>query len=304
MRVHFGTETLEPEWPDAVVCVGTFDGVHLGHQRLILTAVEQARALEVPCGLVTFDRHPSALLAPDRQPTMIATLEQNLERFAALGVAVAVVLAFDRSLSETPAEVFLNEFLRARMRAGAMVVGHDFAFGKGREGNPVWLAERIPTTVAEVVEIDGLRVSSTQVRRAIADGDVSRAARLLGRPFRFAGIVVGGQKLGRTLGYPTINLARSARQSIPADGVYAGIALTPMGRYSAAIGIGSRPAVGGGARTVEAYLLDYPGGSLYGQAVELDFLVRLREERDFSSLEALAEQMARDVEEVRARTAR
>jgi riboflavin kinase / FMN adenylyltransferase len=299
MQVHFGVELLRAEWPSAVVCIGTFDGVHLGHRAVISAAVDQAREQELPAILLTFDRHPAAVLAPDRCPKPISPLSANLATFEELGVALAVVLRFGPKLSQTSAGDFLQQVLLDKLRASCVVVGHDFAMGRGREGTTTWLAERISTTVLPPYEIEGARVSSSAIRAAVAEGRVAEAARLLGRPFEIQGVVVPGQRLGRQLGYPTANLARSFDGVLPADGVYAGRARTPMGDYEAAIGIGVRPTVGGGPRTIEAYLIDYPGDSLYGRPVALEIHHRIREEQHFDSLEALKERMALDVEESR-----
>ncbi|RYG20873.1 hypothetical protein EON82_19765 [bacterium] len=171
--------------------------------------------------------------------------------------------------------------------------------GHGREGTTDWLAERIPTTVVPPFEIDGSRVSSSAIRRAVTEGDVVLAARLLGRPFVLSGVIVGGQKLGRTIGFPTANLARTIDGVLPSDGVYAAWFHSPRGRHAAALAIGTRPAVGGGPRSIEAYLMDYDGASLYGMACRVEVVAKLRDEWDFPSLDALVEQIGRDVEKVR-----
>lgn len=299
MLTVVGTDSLQPEWPASTVCIGVFDGVHLGHQELIRRAVADARANERPAVVVTFDRHPAAVLAPDRVPASVATLDQNLEVFESLGASVGLVLPFDERLAATSAQTFLDSVLVGTLRAARLVVGHDFALGHGREGTPEWLAARIPTDVVAPFELDGARVSSTEVRASVARGDVTTSARLLGRPYVLEGVVVPGQRLGRTIGFPTVNLARPGRQSVPADGVYAGFAQTRSGGFRAAIGVGTRPAVGGGPRTVEAHLLDYPGGDLYGTTVRLAFLRWLRGEQAFDGLDGLRSQMALDVEEAR-----
>jgi len=296
MQVHFGVGRLKAEWLRAVVCIGTFDGVHLGHRAVIRKAVEDARERELPCALITFDRHPAAILAPDRCPKALAGLSRNLQEFASLGVSIAVVLPFDVELSQMSAERFLDEILRDALRAETLVVGHDFAMGHGRRGTPEWLAAHIPTDVVAPFHVEEERVSSSLIREAVESGEMEKATRLLGRPFAIEGVVVGGQRLGRQLGYPTANIARSFDQALPADGVYAARFRSETGVYNAALAIGLRPAVGGTARTIEAYLLDYPGDSLYGLAVELEVWRRLREERNFPSLDALKDQMAQDVE--------
>ncbi len=298
MLVHFGAETLDVEWNRAVVCIGTFDGVHLGHRAVIGETCRQAQAEGLPSVLVTFDRHPSATLAPENCPPAIASLEQNLARFQALGVSMAVILAFDRHLAETEAETFFKHVLVSKLRAGRMVVGHDFAFGKGRAGTPKWLSGCIDTTVVPPFELFGKRVSSREIRCQVEQGDVTSASLLLGEPFSLSAVVVGGERLGRTLGFPTLNLARASRQLVPGNGVYASRCRTRHGDFKAATSIGVRPAVHGAHRTIEAYLLDYPGDDLYGQAIELSFEQRLREERNFANLDELRRQIELDVREV------
>lgn len=295
MQVHFGLELLAAEWPSSVVCVGTFDGVHLGHRAVIGHAIGQAVARELPCVVVTFDRHPAHVLAPDRCPKAIASLHENLRLFEELGVGVAVVLPFTRELSQTSAQQFFEEAILRSLKAEEIVVGHDFAFGKGREGTPEWLGSRIKTEVVPPFELHGRRVSSSAIRSAVEQGDVGEAAFLLGRPFCLSGIVVSGQRLGRQLGYPTANLARSFDQVMPPNGIYVGFATTPHGRFRTAVSIGVRPAVGGTNRTIEAFLLDYPGYELYGKSLSVELHRRVRDEQHFESLELLKEQIARDV---------
>jgi riboflavin kinase/FMN adenylyltransferase len=299
MQVHFGLGALRAEWTRAVTCVGTFDGVHLGHQAVIRVATGEAAEKRLPCVLVTFDRHPNVVLAPDKVPPSLSTVDQNLEVLASLGVAVAVVLPFDLELSQCPASVFLQEILVHRMKAIEVVVGHDFALGHNREGNAHWLASRIATKVVPPFESDGRRVSSSAIRQLVQEGRVTEACRLLGRPYELSGVVVQGQRLGREIGYPTANLARSSDQVLPSDGIYSGRFSYGGHSYVAAVSIGLRPAAGGGARTVEAHLLDYHGGEIYGQPCRLALIERIREERDFPSLESLAEQIGRDVQQVR-----
>ena len=299
MTVVFGLGALCAEWPRAVVCVGTFDGVHLGHRTVIREAARQAREAELPLVLATFDRHPAATLAPERCPKTLAPLEENLREFRRLGVAVSVVLPFDAETATMSAEGFLENVIRRALRADRLVVGHDFAMGRSRAGTVEWLAGQLPTTVVPPFEIEGVRVSSSVIRKAVETGDVTRANALLGRPFALCGVIVGGQKLGRTLGFPTANLARAVDGVLPADGVYAALFHTSEGRYPAALAIGTRPAVGGGPRSVETHLLDYGGGSLYGTSCRIEVVAHLRDEWDFPSLPDLVAQMEKDVEGVR-----
>lgn len=296
MQVHFGVELLQAEWKSAVACIGTFDGVHLGHQEVIRTAVKQAQEREWPCVLVTFDRHPAHVLAPDKCPKAIGSLQSNLAGFERLDVGAAIILPFDLALSQTSATSFFEKILTSKIKAEAVVVGHDFGFGYKREGTPTWLDSRIETTVVPPFEIKGRRVSSSEIRADVAQGKIEEANQLLGRPFEVTGVVVSGQKLGRTLGFPTINIARSFEQVTPADGVYAGTVDCKFGRFRAAVSIGTRPTVKGTHRTIEAYLIDYPGESLYGFSVSLSIVKYLRREIDFLQLVDLKRQMARDVE--------
>lgn len=296
MLLHFGLENLAAEWSSSVVCIGTFDGVHLGHQQVIRAAQAEAELRGAPCVLVTFDRHPAATLAPERKPPAIQELSSNLQQFDQLGVDAVVVLPFDRALAATSADDFLNSILVGRLKAEMVVIGHDFAFGHNREGDHAWLQTRIATISVPPQLLRGTRISSSQIRQAIQDGQIETANELLGRPFTLTGIVAKGQQLGRTIGYPTANLQVSSQVVIPSDGVYAGACATRHGRFKAAVGIGMRPTVGGTTRTVEAFLLDFPGHSLYGHVIELGFLQRLRDEHHFESLEELKEQMSKDVE--------
>jgi riboflavin kinase/FMN adenylyltransferase len=299
MITQFGTPRLALEWPASVVCIGTFDGIHRGHQRVIETAVLRAREAEIPSVAVTFDRHPAAILAPSRRPPYIASLDEDLSEFARLGVDATVVLPFNASLSRMSANEFLAEILVGKIKASEVVIGHDFALGNGREGTADWLGQRIPTTSVPGFEWLGERVSSSRIREFIANGEIVRANDFLGRPFRISGVVVSGQKLGRQLGFPTANLARAFDQITPRDGVYAAVAETKFGRFAAALAIGMRPAVQGTSRTIEAYLLDYPGDSLYGSVVSLELKSFVRPEENFSNLDALVAQMEKDVSQIR-----
>lgn len=299
MLIHFGADHIQPEWPAAVVCIGTFDGVHLGHQALIKQTVALAQSRHLPSVVLTFDRHPAEILAPDHAPLAINTLDQNLELIKALGVSLTVILPFDKHLANCPAEQFYQTILKNTLYAEAMVIGHDFAFGHNRQGTPEWLQARIETHVLPPVAINETRVSSSQIRQAIQAGNCELAHSLLGRPFQIKAPVIGGHQLGRTLGYPTANLARSSKLCSLPHGIYACQAHTFIGSFIAATSIGTRPTVQGTHPTIEAFLLDYPGDSLYGQVIELDFLHRLRDELKFDSLEALKTQMSLDVQRTR-----
>jgi riboflavin kinase/FMN adenylyltransferase len=299
MQIQFGLSNFSPEWSEAVVCVGTFDGVHLGHQAVILQAVEVAREQGLPCCLLTFDRHPAATLAPDRCPPAILSLETRLKKFEELGIAVTVIQQFDYELSQIEAEDFLSKVLIDRFKAVQLVVGHDFAMGKGRKGDAEWLRARVATQVVPPFEVDGTRVSSSLVRALITKGELANAERLLGEPFTITGVVIRGDQLGRSLGYPTANVARGGPQVIPPDGVYAGTFKFGGRTFSAAVSIGTRPSVGGTDRRTEAYCLDYSGGEFYGESCVLELHEFVRGQESFDSLEELIEQIGRDTERIR-----
>lgn len=302
MLVHFGVESVQAGWESGVVCIGVFDGVHRGHQAVISQAVRAAADTGKPCIVATFDRHPAAILAPDRCPPALATLGSNLRAMASLGVDIVAVLAFTKELSETSPKEFFQDVLLNRLKAGQIVVGHDFAFGKGRQGTPEWLAERIETDVVAPVEVDGVRVSSSGLRRLVGDGKVQEAARLLGRPYAIEGIVVPGEKVGRTLGFPTLNIAPGSRVVVPADGAYSGVCETPYGEFRAAVSVGNRPTFDGKGTVIEAHLIDYPGHSLYGKSVSLSFGEWLHSQIHFESVEELQRQIAEDVSKAAAKT--
>lgn len=299
MIVLCGIDSIKRTWPSSITCIGTFDGVHLGHQALLKSAAEWAAKESVPSIALTFDRHPAAVLAPQHLPAHIAPIDECMRAFQQCGISMSIVLPFTKEFSRQTADEFLQEVLVARLGAKGVAVGHDFAFGKDRQGTGDWLSTRIETRVLGEVMVDGVRVSSTTVRNLISAGDVAGAGRILGRPWVYSGFVVHGKQLGRTLGFPTLNLVSPANQMVPADGVYAGWAVVEGARYQAAISVGMRPTFAGENRTVEAYLVDYRGDMVYGRHVRLAFLERIRAELKFNSAEELVQQMHVDVEHCR-----
>lgn len=296
MIVQYGIESLKRTWTASIVCIGTFDGVHLGHQELLKQATAWAKREGIPAIAVTFDRHPTSILAPDRVPPHIAPLDECLRVFEKCGIALTLVLPFTRELADQSAEQFLQQYLVGGLGAAGVVVGHDFAFGHDRQGNGAWLEQRITTRVIGEYLVDGRRVSSTMVRNLIQAGEVANAARLLGHAWVYSGIIVTGQKLGRTLGFPTINLVSPCQQMFPADGVYAGWCEVGESRFHAAISVGTRPTFAGEGRTIEAFLIDYPGDEIYGQPARLAFIERLRPELKFDNVDDLVTQMHTDVD--------
>jgi riboflavin kinase / FMN adenylyltransferase len=275
------------------VAVGTFDGVHLGHREVIRGADT----------VLTFDPHPLSVIAPPHVPRLLTTLERKAELVAGLRVEELVVVPFDAEFAERSAQRFLDEVLAGALRATHVSVGENFRFGHGAKGDPALLRAdgRFETRVAPLLEVDGEVVSSSHIRGLVLGGAVEYADRLLGAPFTVTSEVVHGDRRGRELGFPTANLIPREGYVTPGHGVYACRATTADGRtFAAATNVGVRPMfVTGRGELIEAYLLDYDG-DLYGTELRIEFLKRLRGEKRFESVEALVEQMGRDVEEARA----
>jgi riboflavin kinase/FMN adenylyltransferase len=294
----------------SAVTIGAFDGVHLGHRAVIEEVRRRASILGCPTAVVTFDRHPAAVVRPESAPKLLTDTDQKLERLAVAGVDYTLVLHFDEDRSHESAEDFVNEVLVGCLRARLVVVGEDFHFGRNRGGNVELLRRMGPNLGFEVegltlVPVPGFEgpVSSTAIRRALESGDVVTADRLLGRPHEVRGVVEQGDgRGGKVLGFPTANVAVPAEIQLPADGIYAGWYERPDGSiHAAAISIGRRPTFypEGGPLMLEAYLLDFDG-DLYGERARVQFVTRLRGEERFESADALVAQMNKDVEAARA----
>ncbi len=305
MDIIDGIESLDGALSGSTVAIGTFDGVHLGHRAIIAGAVADARANGRPAVVFTFDRHPAELLHPEHAPGRLASSRYRNELISEIGADLLVVARFERPLAAMDPESFLREILKGRLKALSIVEGRDFCFGRNRAGDLDFLLARqseqgFAVHAVAPVLMEGERVSSTQIRDYLRQGDIARAERALGHPFLLEGVVVDGERLGRTLGYPTANLAPIEGLTVPSNGIYAVDAILADGRiFGGACSIGVRPTVGGVDRTIETYLLDFQE-DLYGAPLTIRFLERLRGEERFSSLQALTEQMARDVLRTRA----
>ena len=298
MRIVRGLDQYPPDAPPSVVAQGTFDGVHLGHQAVIRTAVGRARALSVRPVAVTFDPNPLAVLRPTEAPPGLLPLDERLERMAELGPEVCLVIPFTAEFSRVEAETYVQEVLLGLLRAREIVVGFNHAFGRGARGTPELLTRLaapagVRVHVVAPLEVDGVAVSSTSIREALRHGDVGRAGSLLGRPYTLRGVVARGAARGRLLGFPTANLA-APPDLLLADGVYAARAAWDRESAPAVVNVGVRPTFDGATRLVEAHLLD-AAPDLYGRRLALAFLGRIRPERRFDSLEALRAQIADDV---------
>ena len=300
-------ESLEPRsWPRPAVAVGNFDGVHRGHQALVAQAVADARASGGTAVVLTFDPHPSRVLAPERAPATIMTLDQKAERLARMGVDRVAVLPFTPSLAAQPAPEFAQRVLHDALQATTVVVGAGFRFGRGRAGD-VALLRRLGRSLG--FRVHGMRpvfhqgapISSSRVREALARGDVEGAAEMMGRLFAIDGTVVRGVGRGRTIGVATANIA-PLNETLPGNGVYACWIRVggPEGPIRPAVAnVGRRPTFGGAETTVEAHVLDVDE-DLYDQPARLAFQARLRPEQAFSGAEALVAQIRQDMERGRA----
>jgi riboflavin kinase/FMN adenylyltransferase len=309
-----GLEATPGDLGRTVVTVGMYDGVHLGHQKLIGAAVSRARAMRRPSLLLTFDPHPAEVIRPGSHPAILTSMDRKAELVAALGVEAMCVLPFTPEFMRLSPESFTHTVLVEHLHAAQVVVGENFTYGHKASGDLGTLAVEgrrfgfavEGVSLAEDTSDEGdVPISSTYVRACVAAGDMVSAARALGRPHRVDGIVVRGDRRGRAMGYPTANVESPQFTAIPADGVYAGHLVTrdprsgaSRDRFPAAISVGSNPTFQGSRRTVEAYVLDYDG-DLYGEHVGVEFVQRLRPMMAFPHVDALLAAMAHDVTDTR-----
>jgi riboflavin kinase / FMN adenylyltransferase len=293
----------------SVVTIGAYDGVHLGHQAVIAEVRDRAHARGSASVVVTFDRHPASIVRPESAPKLIIDLEQKLELLAATGVDATVVVHFDETMSQVDPGQWAHDVLVHCLSAEAVIVGEDFHFGRDRGGN---VASLVKLGQSEGFDVEGIElverpdgvdesISSTAIRRALAGGQVTLAATLLGRPFEARGIVVTGDQRGRLLGFPTANVEIPNQICLPADGVYAGYYQRPDGiSHPCAINLGRRPTFY--AHTdhslLEAHLLDFHG-DLYDEPARVQFVSFLRSERKFDGIDALRQQLAYDIDATR-----
>jgi riboflavin kinase / FMN adenylyltransferase len=301
-----GLDDVPDGWGPSVVTIGVFDGVHLGHQRVVGRAAEAAAELGLPVVVVTFDPHPDEVVRPGSHPPFLCTARRRAELLAGLGADAVCVLPFTREFSELGPDEFVRAVLVDRLHAARVVVGEDFRFGYRAAGDVPLLAqlgEKYDFTVEGVPLLadNGVTISSSEIRQRLAAGDVVGAARDLGRPHRVEGVVVRGHRRGRALGFPTANLETLPHTAIPADGIYAGWLATvdesgrELERWPAAISVGTNPTFDGQERSIEAYALDRDDLDLYGVHVAVDFAARLRGMERFDSVDELVAQMHRDV---------
>lgn len=296
---------LPPDVRETVVTVGTFDGVHLGHRDVLVRLAARARESGRRSVLVTFDPHPLEVVNPAAAPQLLTLGTEKLELLAETGIDYVLVVPFTAALSRHSPSHFVDVVLRGRARMGELLIGYDHGFGRGREGDVEVLqalgarggfhVEVVPPYTVDL----GRPISSTSIRRAVAGGDLYRAAASLGRLYAVSGRVRQGDQRGRVLGYPTINLSvPSPRKLLPPAGVYAVRVQTPAGPFGGMMNLGPRPTFSDPSVTLEVHLLD-ADVNLYGAHVRIDFVARLRDTMRFSGAEALIAQLARDEEGAR-----
>jgi riboflavin kinase / FMN adenylyltransferase len=309
----YGLDEVPAGWGETVVTIGVFDGVHRGHQRIVERAAQAGQERGLPVVVITFDPHPDEVIRPGSHPPFLSSARRRAELLAGLGADAVIVLPFTVAFSRLDPDEFVRTVLVERLHAALVVVGEDFRFGHKAAGDLQLLAKlgekyEFTTEGMPLLVADGATISSTSIRHMLERGDVAAAAKALGRPHRVEGVVVRGQQRGRALGFPTANLETPPHTAIPADGIYAGWLSSlddnagdrPEHRWPAAISIGTNPTFGaGGERTVEAYALDRTDLDLYGMHAAIDFIERLRGTLRFDSVDALVEQMRRDVDQAR-----
>ena len=282
----------------SVVTMGNFDGIHLGHQALVLRSLEEARHRNVASVVLTFDPHPLKVLAPARAPRLILTPEDKIELLQHLGIDVVINQRFDSSFASLDAEEFVRRFIVNRLKAKKIWVGRDLRFGHGRKGDVEQLVRwgeelDFEVGIVEPILVNGVRVSSSQIRQAIEAGRVDEARSSLGRYHFISGTVVEGNRRGRDLGFPTANIA-SCTEVIPSDGIYATLFHIGQERWLSVSSIGVNPTFGAGPRTVESYMLNFDR-DIYGKKIKLAFVKKIREEKKFADVASLIAQIQEDV---------
>ena len=302
MRIVTGLEVFNKNFEKSVVTIGNFDGVHLGHVELFNRLKEKSRNLGLPSVVVTFEPHPLKILAPDSAPSLITTFEQKAALIAESGVDCLVVIPFSPEISQMPADSFVRGILCESLGMAHIIIGHDYAFGRGREGNFETL-ERLGAELKftledlEPVGEGGLVFSSSLARNRIASGDMSAVSGILGRYYMISGTVVHGREIGQTLGFPTANIS-TPNEMIPPDGVYAVMASLAGRLVPGACNIGLNPTFEGRTRTIEVFLLDF-SDRIYGQDISVYFVRKLRDVKKFASVDELVSAIGHDVEMIR-----
>jgi len=299
MQIFRRVEDITLPFTNACVTIGNFDGVHFGHQQLFRTVVQKARAIHGKSVAITFDPHPLQVLLPGGIK-LISTCEQKVELIEMSGIDVLLIIPFTQDFAKTSAEDFVSELLVRRLGVKELVVGYDYAFGKGRSGNIDFLQRQgdlfgFPVTVVDAYYIDKQLVSSTRIRELVREGDMNGARELLGRNYQIRGVVqVGKQRGGKVIGFPTANLKFNDEDLVPKHGVYITEVICRGRGYGGILNIGYNPTFGEDQLVAETHIFDF-NEDIYGQPIKVNLLKFLRSERKFSSAKELAEQIGKDV---------
>jgi riboflavin kinase/FMN adenylyltransferase len=297
MKIFHGTENANILRP-TVLTLGVFDGLHLGHQKIMKTVVERAAAVGAVPTAITFDPHPRSVLHAESAPPLLQTLDQRLASFEVLGIRQAIVILFTRDFAAQPADEFLSAIVRDRLHAREVYLGKGFAFGRDRGGNIALLramSDKLGFVADEVdeVQVRGQRISSSKIRELLASGHVNLARQMLGRPYGVEGVIIRGNRRGHTIGFPTANL-KPHNRVIPRYGVYATATLIEGAWRKSITNIGVRPTFENEAEaSIETYVFDFDG-DLYGDVLRVRFLHRIRDERKFSGIDELKAQIEKD----------
>jgi len=300
MEIELELASAAPQ-RESLLTIGVFDGVHAGHRYLLNKLRQRAAEKNLLSGVVTFNPHPQSVLHPGKRLPWLNSLEDRIEAFRNLGIDIIAVLTFTPEVAQLGARDFMY-LLKEYLKMEGIVVGPDFALGRGKEGN-IEALQTLGTEMDFTVEVvpaftvDGEVVSSTRIRQALTQGDMKKIRDLMGRHFFLRGKVITSDKRGRTLGFPTANLEVSRQQALPGNGIYATITQVDDKRFRSATNIGTRPTFGEGKRTVETHLLGFKG-DLYDREIRVEFVQKVRDELRFPSAEELKVQMTEDVREV------
>jgi riboflavin kinase/FMN adenylyltransferase len=299
MKIIKGVNEITRDLRDSIVTIGNFDGVHLAHQEIFKRVVIEADNENRKSIVITFDPHPKKVLHPERRPFLLITsLDEKLKLIADMGIDAVVLLKFSLELAKMTAAEFVKNILWDRLHIKKIFIGHDYSFGRGKEGNEEYLKSSgnrlgFEVEVINAIKADGIPVSSTRTRNAILDGNVKLAARLLGRPYNLGGTVIKGYQRGAGIGFPTANI-ETDKVLIPDRGVYAVIAEIEGIGHPSVVNIGFNPTFGNDKISVETHVLDFKG-NITGKSLNLLFIDRIRDERKFESVERLAGQIKKDI---------
>ncbi|HEX2261010.1 MAG TPA: bifunctional riboflavin kinase/FAD synthetase [Candidatus Binatia bacterium] len=302
MKAFSDIEDQQLSMRGSVVTMGNFDGIHLGHQALVRHTVEESKQLGYPSIVLTFEPHPLKVLAPERAPRLLLSYQDKLDLFQAFGVDIVIAQRFDREFASIAAEDFVRRFLVGRLKTKKLWVGRDLRFGQGRKGGTGDLIRVAPEVgfqvgVLDPISSDGIRISSSRIRGLVEAGCVDEVRPMLGRYHFVSGRVVTGKGRGRKLGFPTANIS-SQTEVVPLNGIYATSIEVKSRQWLSVSSVGVNPTFGDGPRTVESFIFDFES-EIYGEAVKLSFVKRIRDEKKFSTVEDLIAQMHGDVEQAR-----